>query len=98
MKVSGGASEGVTPVPIPNTEVKPFSADDTARETVWERRSPPDLTRALGALPLEGPFSFPRRRVGDTRDNKDDKGACDLAGFLPLVLRVLLALLVLAVL
>ena len=26
---SGGDNEGVTPVPIPNTEVKPFSADGT---------------------------------------------------------------------
>ena len=29
--VSGGDSEGATPVPIPNTEVKPLSADGTAR-------------------------------------------------------------------
>jgi hypothetical protein len=27
--MSGDDSEGVTPVPIPNTEVKPFSADGT---------------------------------------------------------------------
>ena len=27
--LSGGDNEGVTPVPIPNTEVKPFSADGT---------------------------------------------------------------------
>ena len=32
-------SEGVTPVPISNTEVKPFSADGTWRETAWESRS-----------------------------------------------------------
>ena len=24
-----------TPVPIPNTEVKPYNADGTARATVW---------------------------------------------------------------
>ena len=41
IKVSGGHSEGATPVPFPNTEVKPFSADGTARETVWESRSSP---------------------------------------------------------
>jgi hypothetical protein len=29
IKVSGGYTEGATPVPIPNTEVKPFWADDT---------------------------------------------------------------------
>ena len=32
-------SEEVTPVPIPNTEVKLFSADGTWRETAWESRS-----------------------------------------------------------
>ena len=37
----GGHTAGVTPVPIPNTEVKPRWADDTARVTVWERRSLP---------------------------------------------------------
>ena len=30
-KFSGGSGEGVTPVPIPNTAVKPLSADGTAR-------------------------------------------------------------------
>ena len=29
LTISGGNDEGVTPVPIPNTEVKPFSADGT---------------------------------------------------------------------
>jgi hypothetical protein len=40
--ISGGDSEGDTPVPIPNTEVKPFSADGTWGETPWESRSLPD--------------------------------------------------------
>ena len=31
----------VTPVPIPNTTVKPLEADGTARETVWESRWSP---------------------------------------------------------
>src|SRR5262249_53235155 len=39
----GGHSEGETPGPIPNPEVKPFSADGTALETVWESRTPPDI-------------------------------------------------------
>ena len=39
---SGGDNEGVTPVPIPNTEVKPFSADGTWLETARESRSLPD--------------------------------------------------------
>jgi hypothetical protein len=37
----GGHRRGVTPVPIPNTEVKPSTADGTAWETAWESRSLP---------------------------------------------------------
>ena len=39
----GDDGEGETPVPIPNTEVKPFSADGTAWVTVWESRTLPRL-------------------------------------------------------
>ena len=39
--ISGDYSEEDTPVPIPNTEVKLFSADDTWRETARESRSSP---------------------------------------------------------
>ena len=42
LKSFGGASERATPVPFPNTEVKPLSADGTWVETPWESRSPPD--------------------------------------------------------
>ena len=42
-KFPGDNSGGVTPVPIPNTEVKPSSADGTWRETAWESRSLPGL-------------------------------------------------------
>ena len=38
----GGDCKEATPVPIPNTEVKLFSADGTARAAVWESRSPPE--------------------------------------------------------
>jgi hypothetical protein len=41
IKVLGDLSEGVPPVPIPNTEVKPFSPDCTARAGVWETRKSP---------------------------------------------------------
>ena len=37
----GNNSGGVTPVPIPNTEVKPSDADGTALVTVWESRKSP---------------------------------------------------------
>ena len=40
--ISGGNSEGVPPVPIPNTEVKPFSAESTWLVTARKHRSPPD--------------------------------------------------------
>jgi hypothetical protein len=42
-KFSGGCVERATPVPIPNTEVKPLGADGTARATAWESRKPPGL-------------------------------------------------------
>jgi hypothetical protein len=37
----GGESEMDPPVPIPNTEVKRLSADDTAWATAWEHRPVP---------------------------------------------------------
>ena len=50
-KVSGGDFEEATPDPIPNSEVKLFGADGTAREAVWESRTPPgfSLRGSLGA-------------------------------------------------
>src|SRR5205809_6239787 len=42
---AGGHRIRVTPVPIPNTEVKPDTADGTAWETVWESRSLPAVIR-----------------------------------------------------
>ncbi len=43
IKFLGDHGEGETPVPIPNTEVKPFSADGTAWVAVWESRTLPRL-------------------------------------------------------
>ncbi len=54
----GGDGGGVTPVPIPNTEVKPTSADGTWVETPWESRSPPDFARS--GEPIGSPLSFNR--------------------------------------
>ena len=42
-KFLGDYSRGVTPDPIPNSEVKPSNADGTARETVWESRTLPGI-------------------------------------------------------
>jgi hypothetical protein len=38
LRVSGDRIGGVTPVPIPNTAVKPSGADGTAWVTAWESR------------------------------------------------------------
>ena len=50
----GGYSAEATPVSIPNTEVKLCCANDTAWETMWESRSPPNLykkgTHICGSL------------------------------------------------
>ena len=54
----GGNSESVTPVPIPNTEVKPLSADGTAREAWWESRSPPILFFVVKPFPSKGRVFF----------------------------------------
>ena len=39
--VPGGLTGGAPPVPIPNTEVKPSKADDTAAARPWESRTLP---------------------------------------------------------
>lgn len=44
-----------TPDPIPNSAVKPFSADGTAWETVWESRTLPGLKFALTKARLKSP-------------------------------------------
>ena len=51
----GDHGEGVIPVPIPNTEVKPFSADGTAWATVWESRTLPRLRLVLAKAGHEKP-------------------------------------------
>jgi hypothetical protein len=59
-KISGGYSDGETPVPIPNTAVKPISADGTWGEAPWESRTPPGFLRQG---PLRGPLSRSRQGV-----------------------------------
>src|SRR5215467_12489860 len=61
-QVSGGYTTRATPVPIPNTEVKPRWADDTARVTAWERRSLPGLNyKRLQTFRMFGAFLFSPR-------------------------------------
>lgn len=74
LAMAGGHSARATLVPIPNTTVKPRSADGTARETVWESRSSPTVlfcvfphdrlfcllssTSALNVLPLNSSIVY----------------------------------------
>ena len=44
---------GETPVPIPNTMVKPQAADGTALETVWESRWAPDQKKKNSMSEIE---------------------------------------------
>ena len=55
---------GETPVPIPNTMVKPQAADGTALETVWESRWLPNYLRNKAK-------AFLYRYRYDKRENKD---------------------------
>ncbi len=54
-RIPGGDAGGATPVPIPNTAVKPSRADGTALVTVWESRS-------LPGVPSRGGASLPSMR------------------------------------
>ena len=68
-KSYGGHSERETPGPIPNPEVKPFSADGTAIERSWEssaaiakgKHPVPSRTRKLS---LSAPMVLQWRRCG----------------------------------
>ena len=57
----GGHRRGVTPVPIPNTEVKPSTADGTAWVTAWESRSLPGLFLLRPDAKASGLFAVRRR-------------------------------------
>ena len=67
---SGDYGEGDPPVPIPNTAVKPFSADGTASFSTWESRTSPDPLRR-GPLARVGLFFFALFRSGGNGDVPD---------------------------
>ena len=54
-RLSGGNSEKVTPVPIPNTVVKLLSADNTWWATAREHKTLPELKKLLSK---DGSFYF----------------------------------------
>jgi hypothetical protein len=70
----GGLTARVTPVPIPNTEVKPCRADDTALETTRERRSPPGLNSRPHSPKASAAFLFSRRHPEPSRSLLADGG------------------------
>ena len=53
-----------TPVPIPNTMVKPQAAEGTALETVWESRWLPELKKEKSRCGI----------AANVRDNEIDTG------------------------
>ena len=56
MNVPGGHTGGAPPVPIPNTEVKPSKADDTAAVRQWDSRTLPGYKKP--AREIEQAFLF----------------------------------------
>ena len=62
-KISGDYGERDPPVPIPNTEVKPFSADGTWLETTWESRTLPDSMKRKDLPVRVGLFFSYNRKV-----------------------------------
>jgi hypothetical protein len=56
-------SKPSTPVPIPNTEVKPVGADGTARVTVWESRKSPGLFNEARSVHIERAFLITNDRA-----------------------------------
>jgi hypothetical protein len=57
-RVTAAIAKRETPGPIPNPEVKPFSADGTATERLWESRTPPDKHLAGATSDLVAPVPF----------------------------------------
>ena len=57
-RVTAAIAKRETPGSIPNPEVKPFSAEGTATERLWESRTPPDnhLAEAPRYLGASAPF------------------------------------------
>ena len=62
-----------TPVPIPNTVVKRSSADGTARETVWESRTPPGINLRTPRADGPGRFAFFDADFGPPFGRRDDR-------------------------
>ena len=58
IKVSGAHGGGVPPVPIPNTAVKPASADDSRAAGPLESRTVPDFSKIEARRQATGLYLF----------------------------------------
>ena len=86
-KISGDYGERDPPVPIPNTEVKPFSADGTWLETTWESRTLPDSMKK-GLTPNGvGSFLFHLQRPNAPVEFDEVRERTWLGFFLPPAVR-----------
>ena len=86
-KISGDYGERDPPVPIPNTEVKPFSADGTWLETTWESRTLPDSMKK-GLTPNGvGSFLFHLQRPNAPVEFDEVRECTWLGFFLPPAVR-----------
>ena len=72
---SGDNGEEDPPVPIPNTEVKHFSAEDTWRATAWENRSLPVL-REKQFTKVDCFFHEREERVSQTGQRRELRVSC----------------------
>ena len=86
-RISGGNGKGDPPVPIPNTEVKPLSAESTWLETAREDRSLPDSNtsyrKVWGVFLCSGRAKSGKRRETEReeagRDEAEGKRERDVA-------------------
>ena len=76
-KSYGGHSERETPGPIPNPEVKPFSADGTATERLWESRTPPNIFSVRSGTTTSGPAPDAFHDVPCARRRNGRQGTTD---------------------
>src|SRR5271170_7892692 len=79
-KISGGHGGGETPVPIPNTAVKPARADGTWGEAPCESRSPPGfLSKPPLSFGSRGFRTFWAEGVRPPPVTEHDQLRCDTA-------------------
>ena len=81
--VPGDHGKGETPDPIPNSEVKPFSAECTARVAVWENRTLPGQLLKASDRKIRGLFVLnpPLQGEGQGGDGVNCK-ECTMVGAL----------------